>query len=321
MAVRNHGGGPYRFVEAGGYESEKPVNYHIRIGSVLLATIVAGNCALFVATRKSDARLASVAFATSVATDLTTAARSGEEVEGWGAIKGQVVYEGELSPAKVLVRKGDQLAKDAPRCGAVEVRSEELVVNPKNRGVKWSVVYLLKPTKVHPDLQKVPVRPAKLSQEFCVFKPHVLAFREGQKLKITAGDPGVAHNTKIVGFRNQGFNKILRPPAVEGEQSEMDGPDLVAERLNLLVECNIHPWMSAKFWVFDHPYFAVTGEDGTFEFRNVPIGIQRLVVWQEKHLFKNERIPPDDRRKGRNGFEINVKPGESKNLGRIKIGS
>ncbi len=37
-----------------------------------------------------------------------------------------------------------------------------------------------------------------------------------------------------------------------------------------------------KSWVriFDHPYFALTDEDGKFEIKNAPAGKYNLVMWQ-----------------------------------------
>ena len=34
--------------------------------------------------------------------------------------------------------------------------------------------------------------------------------------------------------------------------------------------------------VFDHPFFAVTEADGSFEIKGVPAGDPDLIVWQEK---------------------------------------
>ena len=47
------------------------------------------------------------------------------------------------------------------------------------------------------------------------------------------------------------------------------------------VSCSIHPWMTAYWLVLDHPYFAVTDENGNFEIKNAPAGTQKVVVWQE----------------------------------------
>lgn len=43
----------------------------------------------------------------------------------------------------------------------------------------------------------------------------------------------------------------------------------------------MHPWMDAKMFVFDHPYFAVTDDNGRFTIDKAPAGPCRLVVWHE----------------------------------------
>ena len=48
------------------------------------------------------------------------------------------------------------------------------------------------------------------------------------------------------------------------------------------VKCNIHSWMHAFIGVLDHPYFAVSKDDGTFEIKNLPPGTYTIAVWQEK---------------------------------------
>ena len=46
--------------------------------------------------------------------------------------------------------------------------------------------------------------------------------------------------------------------------------------------------MDAYMVTFPHPYFAVSKKDGTFEIKNVPVGVgikQKLRIWQEKLTF------------------------------------
>ena len=43
--------------------------------------------------------------------------------------------------------------------------------------------------------------------------------------------------------------------------------------------------MNAYFMVFDHPFFAVTKPDGSFEITGVPAGKQKLVVREDKGMF------------------------------------
>jgi plastocyanin len=46
------------------------------------------------------------------------------------------------------------------------------------------------------------------------------------------------------------------------------------------VYCNIHPHMVAKIKVVENNYYAVTGADGTFKIKNVPVGTYPAVAWQ-----------------------------------------
>jgi Polysaccharide lyase family 4, domain II len=43
-----------------------------------------------------------------------------------------------------------------------------------------------------------------------------------------------------------------------------------------------HPWTRAYLAVFDHPYFAVTGNGGTFTIDGVPPGKYKLNAWHER---------------------------------------
>src|SRR5207248_1927486 len=57
---------------------------------------------------------------------------------------------------------------------------------------------------------------------------------------------------------------------------------IVAESGPIEYKCSIHPWMNGYVRIFDHPYYAVTDENGNFEIKNAPAGKWRMIVWQEK---------------------------------------
>ena len=54
------------------------------------------------------------------------------------------------------------------------------------------------------------------------------------------------------------------------------------------VKCNIHSWMQACIGVVDNPYFAVSGEDGSYRIGNLAPGTYTVAIWQEK-LGKQEQ--------------------------------
>ena len=54
------------------------------------------------------------------------------------------------------------------------------------------------------------------------------------------------------------------------------------------IKCDVHPWMKTWVLVSDHPYYAVTDENGNYEIKGVPAGTYEVVCWQEK--FKKKAI-------------------------------
>lgn len=56
------------------------------------------------------------------------------------------------------------------------------------------------------------------------------------------------------------------------------------------VKCNVHPWMICYIGVVAHPYFAVTGDDGTFKLNNVPPGEYTIETWHERYGTQEQTV-------------------------------
>ena len=197
------------------------------------------------------------------------------KAEGWGTLKGRVVFGGDPPAAKVLVPKGDPGAKDSKVCAAEPILSQRLVVDKASKGVRFAVVYIPKPTAVKPEARDAALKKEVVfDQRNCVFDPHVLAVMKGEKILVKQDDPGVSHNI---------HSKLQNLPLNSSMQTGQTYPveTKSAERLPGQVVCDIHPWMSAFWLIADSPYFAVTDEQGNFEIKDVPAGTQKVVVWQE----------------------------------------
>jgi hypothetical protein len=149
-------------------------------------------------------------------------------------------------------------------------------------------------------LEEAKKQEVAIRQPHCAFIPHCLVLFSryhdpdnpkalkptGQVFKIY-NDAKISHNTNWTGVaRNKGENVMF--PA--GKERIVD--NLVPESTPLSIRCNIHPWMSAWMWIFDHPYATVSlaepkvkKEDrtfGTYEIPNVPAGKVRLFAWHER---------------------------------------
>ena len=68
--------------------------------------------------------------------------------------------------------------------------------------------------------------------------------------------------------------------------------------------------------VCDHPYFAVTAADGSFEIANVPAGVAlEFAVWQEKSgPLKEVSVDGESKKWSRGRFKITLNPDERREL-------
>lgn len=196
----------------------------------------------------------------------------------WGTLKGQVVLDGDIPDIKPLVVKGNAQVKDAAVCAAENVPDEKLVVNPQSKGIKNVVIYLTKkPAKIHPSLEKSSSPQVTFDQKGCQFLPHVLLVRTDQTVLVLSDDDA-AHNTHTYPIKNRQDNFVVSPKDRKGVTVK---PLTLAEKLPTKVSCDIHSWMVAYWVILDHPYAAVTDENGNFEIPNLPAGNNEFSVWQE----------------------------------------
>ena len=157
----------------------------------------------------------------------------------------------------------------------IKPRKEWLVLD-ENNGVKNVLVYV-KESKSG-SLSKnydTPKEAAVIDQKGCVYVPHVLGVMVGQKLDILNSD-GTLHNIHALPKVNKEFNKAMprskKQMTVQFDKSEAP----------FKVKCDVHPWMGAFIGVFDHPYFAVTNDDGTYVISGLEPGDYVIEAWHEK---------------------------------------
>jgi plastocyanin len=230
-----------------------------------------------------------------------------DEPEGWGTVKGQIVF----GPAAVPAPKGLNVDKDQDTCLAKSKNlfSQEWVINAKNKGVRWAYAWLT-PLKngekipVHPDLAKAKLEKVEIDQPSCQFEPHAIAIRQGQVVVFKNGAT-INHNVNWSGGSINPGSNISLPP---GKSIEVG--DLKASRIPVSVSCNIHGWMKGWIRVFDHPYFAVTNSDGEFEIKQAPAGKYRLVIWHE-----GAGWGPG----GKEGQEVEIKAKGTTDLGKVAV--
>jgi plastocyanin len=120
----------------------------------------------------------------------------------------------------------------------------------------------------------VPTTPAILDQRGCVYTPHVVGVQLGQPLEIVNSDPTL-HNVHAIPAANQEFNT---GQPIQGMKT---AHTFSTKEVMVPFKCDVHGWMRAYVGVLDHPYFAVTGPDGTFSLAGLPPGTYTVEAWHE----------------------------------------
>ncbi len=163
-----------------------------------------------------------------------------------------------------------------PACArqhAAAPRSEEVIVN--ENGTLRNVFVRVKaglPTAQWP----VPSEPVVLDQHTCIYKPRVIGVMTNQTIKILNSDP-TNHNIHPLPKINREWNES-QPPGGEPKLKTF-----AREEIMIPVKCNVHPWMRAYIGVVSHPFFSVTGTDGTFTIKGLPPGEYTLEAWHERY--------------------------------------
>jgi hypothetical protein len=121
--------------------------------------------------------------------------------------------------------------------------------------------------------------PLIIDQVACEYIPYIAAAQTGQKIVVKNSDP-ILHNVHPTPVNTAGGNR-------EANKAQMPlGPDLEfvfpAPENFLRFKCDVHPWMFTYVSIVDHPYFAVTGKDGTFKIENVPPGKYTVAAYHRK---------------------------------------
>lgn len=199
---------------------------------------------------------------------------------GYGSLAGTVTYEGspkELPPLVPVGGDGTLKPDDKRVCAATAVPNETLVVNPAGNGLANAIVFLEKrPGNIKPELAQPPAEKLLFDQKGCRFLPHVLVVRIGQPLLVVSDDP-IPHNTHTRPARNPEFNKVV----AANERAGVPCVYKKAESVPIPVVCDLHTWMKAYHFPIDHPYAAVTDQDGRFKIDGLPAGKHAFNVWHE----------------------------------------
>lgn len=184
-----------------------------------------------------------------------------------GAVSGEVRFVGAAPEQKLLdlARSPDCAAEHAGPVYAADVLVHE-------GRVENALVYVKE--GLGDRVFAVPEIPVVIDQQACLFVPRVAAAQVGQPVRFLNSDP-MFHNVRGTPKNSRGWNVGM----MKGGSSTVS---VGAREAVIEILCDVHPWMKAYLAVFDHPYFAVTGQDGGFTLAGLPAGSYVIEVWHER---------------------------------------
>ncbi len=187
---------------------------------------------------------------------------------GSSTISGAIRYDGALPDLRPLDMDAD------PACAAkhAEPVYPEILEVDEQAGLANVLVHV---TSGLPGGPYPLAEPPVIDQHGCRYTPHVAGIMVGQELKVLNSD-ALLHNVHSLSRVNPPFNRAM-PAAIK--RATFSFTD---EEPAFRIKCDVHPWMSTYLGVFSHPYFAVTGPDGSFEIPGLPAGTYEIEAWHER---------------------------------------
>jgi hypothetical protein len=212
---------------------------------------------------------------------------------GNGVISGTVVLQG-TPPPEVKIQFD---ARSAALQITNHVTTTHYVVG-KNGGLGNVLVYIKGPIPAaHP---KALTPPPVIEIHRAAYKPFMLAVRTNEVIQLLNRDPLLhnAHATPPRGNTNKEFSVGLTahggskaisfavPTTLDSRSTKLRWTDRLAILFRLKpapvptpssgpfirLKCSVHPWEYAWIAVLDHPFFAITRDDGSFELPPLPAG-------------------------------------------------
>lgn len=193
-------------------------------------------------------------------------------------LAGKAAFEGTAPASEPLKLDADPNCKLAHPQG---MTSDDVIVNAN--GTLKNVFVYVKEGLPAGKTYDVPKDPALLDQKGCQYAPKVQGIRVNQPLVILNSDPTL-HNVHALPKDNKEFNLGMPVKGMKLTKT-FTKPEVMIK-----FKCEVHPWMNAYIGVLDHPYFAVTGDDGGYEIKDLPPGRYVIEAWHQKYGSKTQTL-------------------------------
>ena len=191
-------------------------------------------------------------------------------------------FEGTAPVAEVMKADAD------PKCKLMHpegITPDAVVINAN--GTLKNVFVYVKEGLPAGKTYEAPKDSVKLDQHGCAYSPKVMGIMTKQPLEIVNSDDTL-HNVHALAAVNKEFNLGMPIKGMKLKKT-FDKPEVMIK-----VKCEVHPWMASYIGVLDHPYFAVTGEDGLATIKDLPAGEYTVELWHEKYGTQTQKVTVAD---------------------------
>ena len=178
---------------------------------------------------------------------------------------------------------------------ATDAFTQDVVVN--NGALQYATVYVKEGVQ---GTFPAPATPVVLDQAGCLYHPPVFAIQVGQPLEVRNSD-ATLHNINCQAAQNKKFN-LAQPTKGMKTTKTFDKPEM-----GIPFKCNVHPWMAAHGSVFSHPFFAVSGADGSYSIQGLPAGTYTVEVWHAKLGVQTQQVTVADGESKTADFSLQAK--------------
>jgi plastocyanin len=221
-----------------------------------------------------------------------------------GSITGKVVLTGAAPKLKAISMDADSVCA-SKHTGPVY---PEVVVTNDNGTLRNVFVYVK--TGLEGKTFAVPDQPVVLDQDGCQYKPHTLGIQAGQNLKVVTSDK-TTHNIHPMPTVNREWN-VSQPPGADPIIKSFSRAEA-----SIPVKCNQHPWMRANIHVTSHPFYAVSGPDGTFKIDGLPPGDYEIEAMHEQYGAQTQKVTVGP--KESKSVDFSYKPDQAYRPGSMKV--
>jgi hypothetical protein len=198
--------------------------------------------------------------------DLGASSYQARKLGGVGTLAGTVTLDGSAATQEMVPVTKDQRVCGLSAPGAFETNAK--------RQLSDAIVWIadLSTGKTMPIDKRVTV-----SSEDCQIDPRVQATISTSTVNVF-NDDKLLHT--LVFLRAGTNDTLLKLPFFNVGQ--VVPTEKLAKMSGIIeVRCLQHGWTHGYIAVFDHPYFAVTEQDGSYNIDSLPPGKYRMMVWHE----------------------------------------